>query len=89
AYSHFYASTSIPIRGFILARSAAPDLSGLETRLVIRVSRFKHAVVDSKSINYAQIYPPHHLHIALGESRCSALSEPACRWRVSRFSAAG
>ena len=29
------------------------------------------------------------LHIALGESRCSALSEPACRWRVSRFSAAG
>ena len=30
-----------------------------------------------------------HLHIALGESHCSALSEPLCRWRVSRSSAAG
>ena len=29
------------------------------------------------------------VHIALGESRCSALSEPVCWWRVSRFSVAG
>jgi hypothetical protein len=29
------------------------------------------------------------LHIALGESRCSALSEPVCWWRVSWFSVAG
>ena len=29
------------------------------------------------------------VHIALGESRCSALSEPVCRWWVSRSSAAG
>src|SRR5438132_4946117 len=31
----------------------------------------------------------HELHIAPGESRCSAVSEPPCRWRVSRASAAG
>ena len=32
---------------------------------------------------------PRQVHIALGESRCSALSEPVCRWWVSRSSAAG
>ena len=29
------------------------------------------------------------MHMALGEDRRSAVSEPACRWRVSRFSVAG
>ncbi|HYB38520.1 MAG TPA: transposase family protein [Mycobacterium sp.] len=31
----------------------------------------------------------YEVHIALAESRCSALGEPVCRWWVSRSSAAG
>jgi hypothetical protein len=50
--------------------------------------------LSSRTLNYTAGIIRRHLkaiglHIALGESRCSALSEPVCRWWVGRSSAAG